>query len=130
MSDDPLQPADLQQPVDLQRQKDVKLWAMLIHFSLFAGYVVPFAGLIAPILLWQIKKADLPEVDAHGKMVVNWIISSFIYLLVGGLLTFFLVGIAVLLAVGVMAVVFPIIGGIKANNGEFWKYPLTIEFIK
>ncbi|MBI5758779.1 MAG: DUF4870 domain-containing protein [Planctomycetales bacterium] len=121
---------DLQQPVDIQRQKDVKLWAMLIHFSLFAGYVVPFAGLIAPILLWQIKKADLPEVDAHGKMVVNWIISSFIYLCVGGLLTFVLVGFAVMFAVAVMAVVFPIVGGIKANNGEFWKYPLTIEFIK
>lgn len=121
---------DLQQPVDVQRQKDVKLWAMLIHFSLFAGYVVPFAGLIAPILLWQIKKADLPEVDAHGKMVVNWIISSFIYLCVGGLLTFVLVGFAVMFAVAVMAVVFPIVGGIKANNGEFWKYPLTIEFIK
>jgi uncharacterized Tic20 family protein len=101
------------------------------HFSIFAGYVVvPFAGLIAPILLWQIKKADLPEVDAHGKMVVNWIISSFIYLFVGGLLTFVVVGFAVLLAVAVMGVVFPIVAGIKANNGEFWKYPLTIEFIK
>lgn len=121
---------DLQQPADLQRQKDVNMWAMLIHFSLFAGYVVPFAGLIAPIVLWQIKKNDLPEVDAHGKMVVNWIISSFIYLVVGGLLAFVLVGFAVLLAVAVMAVVFPIVGGIKANNGEFWKYPLTIEFIK
>ena len=130
MSDDLPHPSDLQQSVDVQRQKDVKLWAMLIHFSLFAGYVVPFAGLIAPILLWQIKKADLPEVDAHGKMVVNWIISSCIYLFVGGLLTFVVVGFAVLLAVAVMAVVFPIVGGIKANNGEFWKYPLTIEFIK
>ncbi len=34
------------------------------------------------------------------------------------------------MVLGVLAVVFPIIAGIKANNGEVWKYPLSINFIK
>jgi uncharacterized Tic20 family protein len=41
-----------------------------------------------------------------------------------------IVGILGVIAVGIMSVVFPIIGGIKANNGELWEYPLTIKFLK
>lgn len=63
-------------------------------------------------------------------MVVNWLISSLIYALVAGLLTMVLIGIPLLIALYVCGLVFPIIGGIRANNGELWKYPLTIEFIK
>ena len=29
-----------------------------------------------------------------------------------------------------MGIVFPIIAGVKANNGELWEYPLTIKFLK
>jgi len=28
------------------------------------------------------------------------------------------------------AIAFPIVGGIKANNGEVWRYPLSIQFFK
>ena len=53
-----------------------------------------------------------------------------IYAFFGMLLLFVFVGIFVLMALGVCGVVFPIIAGIKANNGEVWKYPLTISFLK
>jgi uncharacterized Tic20 family protein len=43
---------------------------------------------------------------------------------------FVLVGFLTLLAVGVIHIVFPIIGAVKANNGELWEYPLTIKFLK
>jgi uncharacterized Tic20 family protein len=102
---------------------------MFLHLSLLAGFVLPFAGLIAPILIWQLKKQDLPGLDAHGKVVVNWIISAVLYGVVCVLLTFVVIGIPLLVALGVVGVVFPIIGGIKANNGEVWKYPLTITFV-
>ncbi|MFN7737697.1 MAG: DUF4870 domain-containing protein [Pirellula sp.] len=104
-------------------------WAMLIHFSVFAGYVVPFAGLIAPILIWQLKKEEFPEIDAHGKEVLNFLLCMFIYGAIAGLLVFLLIGIPILMALGVLAVVFPIIGGIKANEGTFWKYPLMLRLL-
>ena len=105
-------------------------WAMLLHFSLLAGFVVPFAGLIVPIIIWQLKKTEFPEIDAHGKVVVNWMISLIIYGAVCFLLSFILIGIPLLIVLGALAVIFPIIGGIKANNGELWKYPLSIPFLK
>jgi hypothetical protein len=57
-------------------------------------------------------------------------ISSTIYAIVSIVLMLVLVGFLTLLAVGIMGIVFPIIGAIKANNGEFWEYPLTIKFLK
>jgi uncharacterized Tic20 family protein len=109
---------------------DAKQWAMLLHFSLLAVFVVPFVGLIAPIIIWQLKKNEFPEVDAHGKVVVNWIISGIIYGAVCLLLSFILIGIPLLIVLCALTIIFAIIGGIKANNGELWKYPLSIPFLK
>lgn len=111
-------------------ERSTRSWAMALHFSLFAGFLVPYGGLIAPIVIWQLKKDDLPEIDDHGKVVVNWIISFTIYLVISIALAFFFVGIPLLITLTLLSVIFPIIGGIKANNGELWKYPLSIQFLK
>ena len=111
-------------------EEQTRLWAMLLHFSQFAGYVVPLAGLVVPIILWQWKKNELPGIDAHGKIVMNWIISALIYGFGCFLLVFLAIGIPLLIVLGILAIAFPIVGGIKANNGEVWKYPLSIQFFK
>ena len=111
-------------------QQDVRTWSMLLHLSLLSGFVIPFGGLIVPIVIWQIKKAELPEIDAHGKVVVNWIISVIIYGIISGLLCIVLIGIPLVLALVVLHIIFPIIGGVKASNGELWPYPMSIAFIK
>ena len=107
-------------------------WAMALHLSQLAHFVVivPFAGFIAPILIWQLKKGEFPGLDVHGKIVVNWLISALIYGAVSALLLIVLIGIPLLVVLGILGIVFPIIGGIKANNGETWKYPLSISFLK
>jgi uncharacterized protein len=105
-------------------------WAMFLHFSILLGFIIPIAGLIVPILIWQLKKAEFQEIDAHGKVVVNWIISVIIYGCVCWVLTLILIGKLLLFILFALCVVFPIIGGIKANNGENWKYPMSIEFVK
>lgn len=110
--------------------KDDRKWGMLLHFSVFAGYILPLAGLIAPILIWQLKKNDSPVMDAHGKNAVNFLISMFLYGFIAVLLSFVLIGIPILFVLAVIGVVFPIMAGIKANNGEVWKYPLMLEIIK
>ena len=103
-------------------------WGLLLHLSQFLGAVVPFAGLVVPIVIWQLKKDEYPVVDEHGRVVMNWILSMFIYLAAGILLTFILIGIPLLFALGLAALIFPIVGAVKANNGEVWPYPLSIKF--
>ena len=107
-----------------------RTYCMLLHFSVFAGYAAPLAGLIVPIVLWQLKKNEMPSVDAHGKMVMNFILSSLLYGVVFFALSFVLIGIPLLIALSVVCIVFPIIGGIKANDGVLWQYPMIINFVK
>lgn len=113
---------------DLEQQ--TRQWAMFLHLSQLAGFLIPLAGLVVPIVIWQIKKSELPGIDAHGKIVVNWIISEIIYLLVCLLLTFVLIGVPLLIAVGALGILFPIIGAIKANNGQVWRYPFSINVLR
>jgi uncharacterized Tic20 family protein len=76
------------------------------------------------------KKEEMPELDPHGKMVLNFLLSLLLYTVVSGALVILLVGIVLLLAVFAIGIIFPIIGAVKANEGEVWQYPLTINFIK
>jgi uncharacterized Tic20 family protein len=107
-----------------------KQMGMFLHLSQLASLIVPVAGLVVPIVIWQTQKDKIPALDPHGKMVANWMISALIYSVVSVVLMFVLIGFLTILAVIVMSIVFPIIGGIKANNGELWEYPLTIKFLK
>lgn len=105
---------------------NVNQWCMFIHLSQLCGFVVPFAGLVVPIVLWQMKKNESPVIDKHGKIVVNWMITSLIYWVISFVLMFVVIGVFLMLALVAVCVVFAIIGGLKAQNGEFWPYPGTI----
>lgn len=116
-------------PMSLQTPEQ-RQTGMFLHLSQLASLIIPVAGIVVPIVIWQTQKDKIPALDAHGKMVTNWMISALIYSVVSVVLMFVLVGFLTILAVMVMAIVFPIIGAIKANNGELWEYPLTIKFLK
>ena len=116
-------------PMQLQTPEE-KQMGMFIHLSsLVYAFFYPI-GAALPIILWQTQKDQMPALDAHGKNATNWIISSFIYMAVSIPLMFVLIGFLIAPVVWLLMVVFPIIAGIKANNGELWEYPLTIKFIK
>lgn len=111
-------------------ERETRQWASLLHLSMLAGHMIPGGGLVAPIIIWQIKKNELPGLDEHGVNAVNWIITSIIYAVVSVLLCFVLIGFPLLIALVIAELVFPIMAAVKANNGETWKYPWTIEFLK
>lgn len=110
-------------------EKEANQWAMFIHFSLLAGFALPIVGVILPIILWQLKKDEYTIVDVHGKIVVNWIISALIYLGISMILMMIAIGVLGILVISGATVVFAIVGGIKANNGEVWEYPLSLKLI-
>ena len=109
--------------------REIRQWCMFIHLSLLAGFVIPFAGIVLPIVLWQIKKDEDPSIDVHGRIAINGMISFLIYLVAAGALAFVMVGILLLPLVGLAAIAMPIIGAVKANNGVPWRYPLTFQFV-
>ena len=74
--------------------EDIKArqWGMIIHLSIMAGYLVPFAGFVVPVLLWQLKKHEHAQIDAHGKNVANWLLSLLVYAAVAWMMIFTLIG--------------------------------------
>ncbi len=118
-----------QTPSALQTSEE-KQMGLFLHLSQLANVILFPIGIVVPIVLWQTQKEKMPALDAHGKMVTNWLISSTIYAVVSFVLMFVLIGFLTIIAVALMGIVFPIIGAIKANNGELWEYPLTIKFLK
>jgi uncharacterized Tic20 family protein len=119
----PMPPASLTTP-------DERQMGLFLHLSQLANVILFPIGVIAPIIIWQTQKEKMPALDAHGRMVANWMISMTIYIFASLVLTLVLIGILGLIAFGLMGIIFPIIGAVKANNGEFWQYPLTIKFLK
>ena len=124
--------SEAQAPKEAEQQsKDACMWAMFCHLAGLAGLVLPVIGsIVGPLIVWQIKKDEYPYVDRHGKEAVNFQISMSIYAIVSGLLIFICVGAFLLAAVGIVDIVFLLIAAVKANNNQFYRYPLTIRFIK
>ena len=113
----------------MQDSKQLNTWALILHLSLLAGLVIPLGGLLVPIVIYLLKKDDLPGLEPHWHIVINWIISLLIYAFISTILIFaFGLGILLLWILSLLALIFPIIGGIKANDGIAWPYPLSIQF--
>ncbi|HIJ52754.1 MAG TPA: DUF4870 domain-containing protein [Planctomycetes bacterium] len=109
------------------------MWSMFCHLGGLAALlpIVPVVGgVIAPLIIWQIKKDEHTFVNEQGKEAVNFQISILIYEIVAGLLIFACVGAFLLPAVMIFDIVFLVIAAIKTNNGLHYRYPLCIRFIK
>jgi len=109
---------------------------MWCHMSALAGLIVPFGNLIGPLLVWQIKKAEFPSVEIHGKAALNFQLTVLIVVVAGlmlaFILTFFCVGwllFPVVMLIGLAAFIFPVVAGIKANDGKEYKYPYSLSLI-
>jgi len=116
--------------------------AFLIHISALASYIFPFGGVLAPLIIWQIKKDESVYLDEQGKSAVNFNLSFALYTFIVGFgifSTFFFhfpnfVGlfgsISLVAIIGIIRFIFIVMAAIKVNNNEYFKYPLTIQFFK
>jgi len=118
--------------------KDARMWSMFCHLSGLAALlpVLPVVGgIVAPLIIWQIKKDDHPFVNEQGREAVNFQISMLLYAVIGSLVCLITcVGAplmpVVLIAVSTIDLIFLLIAAVKANDGFHYKYPLCIRFIK
>ena len=103
---------------------------MLSHLSAPAGIIIPVGNIIGPLIVWQIKKPEFPQVDDQGKEALNFQITVLLAAIVSFVLMFVVIGIFLLAAVGIANLVFIIIATLRANQGELYKYPFNLRLIK
>ncbi len=114
-----------------QQQKDERMWGMLCHLSALAAvFGIPMLNILGPLVVWLLKKNTSPFVDEQGKSALNFQITATIAGLVCIPLVFLGIGIFLLIAIGIADLIFVIIASIKVNQGETYKYPVTLTLIK
>ncbi|MGV8096817.1 MAG: DUF4870 domain-containing protein [Mangrovibacterium sp.] len=107
-----------------------RTWAMVCHLSAFAGCIIPFGNIIGPLIVYSMKRQEYPLVEDQGKEVLNFQITLSIILIISLVLSIIIIGIFLAVAVGLAGLVLTVIGALKANNGEYYRYPFNIRFIK
>ncbi|MEZ7867181.1 MAG: DUF4870 domain-containing protein [Paludibacteraceae bacterium] len=100
------------------------LYLLLMHLSQF------LTAFIIPLVMWLVGKDENKRVDFHGKNILNFQITYIIWLIVGIITIPLIIGIVILSVLGIAMTVFIIVAAVKSYNGEDWKYPLTINFLK
>lgn len=100
--------------------------AALTHLSGLSGYVIPFGGVLVPIIIWMVKK-DSPIVSAVARQAI--LLNVIVFVLLGFSfvlwLTVVLIPLMILVAcaLAVTAIALPIVGAVKANQGVYYRYP-------
>ena len=117
-------------------ERTYALFNHLVSFLNLGSSGVPLAGLIAAIIMWQVRAKDSPFLDDHGREAVNFQLSFLAYTIGGLILSVLTLGLGFLLYIPgmliliVLAIVGPVRGAMAAHRGEFYRYPCCIRFLK
>ena len=93
-------------------------------------YLFPYGHIIVLLILWLIKRDTSPFIDDQGKEALNYNLSIMIYATIALMFSFFIVGIPFLVGLFIFDFIIIIVAGVRASNGEYYRYPITIRFIK
>ncbi len=107
-----------------------RMWASLAHVSTFLGLVFPFGNILGPLVIWLVKREEMPFVDDQAKEALNFNLSMTIYMVASVFMVLLLVGILMLLILAFAWIVLGILAAVRSNEGVAYRYPLTIRFIQ
>lgn len=118
-------------PVDTSERS----MAMLAHLSMIIGMLLSAGWLtfVGPLVLWFVYKDRSPFVRQASAGAFNFSLAASVAAIVAWLLLLTIIGIPVaiiiFIAVAVVTILFPILGAMKANGGEPYRYPFQIPVL-
>jgi hypothetical protein len=98
---------------------------ILSHLSALIG-----VGLILPFIVWLVKRREPDVVAAHAAEALNFHLSLLLYAVLLIPLCFVVIGIPLLIVLAIGSIVLAIIAAVRASDGGFYRYPLTIRLVK
>ena len=106
--------------------KSERDWAMFAHLSTFSGHLIPFGHIAGPLIIWCLKKDEMPFVNDEGKEALNFQLTMTLAFIVAAISLLAIVGFVLLPLV--FDIVVTIIAAVKANEGVAYRYPLSLRF--
>jgi uncharacterized Tic20 family protein len=110
-------------------EKEERQWAMFAHIGTFSSMFVPLGNIIAPVVIWQMNKHESEFVVEQARESLNFQITLMIYAVISILLCFIIIGFFLIFALVIFGLIMVIVGGIRANEGEDFRYPMCIRLI-
>jgi uncharacterized Tic20 family protein len=111
-------------------------WEVACHVSALSGWFTGGVGwVLGPLIVWLLKKSEMPGVDAHGKESLNFNISFLIYSLALTAVAIVTCGLGWFIALplgialGLAQIILSIVASLKASEGGFYRYPLTMRLV-
>jgi uncharacterized Tic20 family protein len=110
--------------------------ALFSHLSSLSGLIIPLGNILGPLILWLVKKDTMPFVEDQAKEALNFNITLGIIGIVLTIITVVTFGIGAVLTVplgillGIAWLVLTIMAGLKANEGQYYRYPFALRLVK
>ena len=117
-------------PVTDVPTQDERTWGMLAHLTAFSGFLIPFGNIIAPLIVWLVKRDQSQFVADQGKESLNFNITVLLAGAVCWALVYVLIGILLGVALFFYWLAMIIVAGIKASEGIRYRHPFTLRLIK
>jgi uncharacterized Tic20 family protein len=116
------------EPTAMTIAPEERTLAALTHLSGLSGYVIPLGGVVVPIVIWAVK-SDSKVIASIAKQAL--LLNVVVFVLIAGTVLLWLTIVLIPLVIafwvllGLAAVALPIVGGIKALDGVYYRYPVV-----
>ncbi|HVL00857.1 MAG TPA: DUF4870 domain-containing protein [Dongiaceae bacterium] len=122
---------DINSAPDQQRDlsPDERNWGMFCHLAGFAGLLIPFGSIVGPLVIWLVKRDQMPFVNYNGKEALNFQITYGVAFLISVALMSVLIGFLLIAVVGIAWLVFTIIAISASSKGEYYRFPYIFRVI-
>ena len=113
--------------------KEHRRFAVACHLASAAGLIVPWAGMaIGPGIAWLVLRQEHPSLDAHGRESLQFNLSMMAWMAVGSGVAWLLgsLGWFIPIALAALWIACFVMASVKAGEGESYRYPLTVRFMK
>jgi uncharacterized protein len=109
--------------------KEERNWAMLAHLSALLAFATVIGGIVAPLVMWLMRKDQGGFGADQAKEALNFQITVYLAAIVAGILCLILIGFALLFILFIVDIVLIIIAAIKVSEGVPYRYPFNLRLI-
>ncbi|MEM9996784.1 MAG: DUF4870 domain-containing protein [Bacteroidota bacterium] len=112
---------------------EARSWGMIAHLSALLGVFSGIGFFVGPLVVYLVKRDAHPFIEENAREALNFQITSLIAIAIATVLAITIIGLVVAIpaffVIGLSMVVLPIIAGLRARDGETYRYPFTLRLI-